>query len=224
MTKLKIKNTGQYFIPNNIYCIGKNYFEHIKEFGGDIIPEKPVVFLKPNSAVISDGKEIIIPEIKGVSISTSLHYEVEMVVAISNSGYMIPEKEAENYIFGYAVGIDMTLRDIQSDAKSKGLPWATAKGFYTSAPVSEIILKNEVKNPMDLNLQLDVNGTIKQFTNTRQMLFNIYKLISYISSIFYLKQGDLIFTGTPSGVGEVKSGDILRATLENYTTLNVKVK
>lgn len=224
MTKLKIRNTNQYFIPNNIYCVGKNYLEHIKEFGGDKKPEKPVIFLKPNSAITSDGKEIIIPEINNIPISSSLNYELELVAAISKSGYKITEEEAEEYIFGYAVGLDMTLRDIQSDAKTKGLPWTTAKGFYTSAPVSDIILKSEIKNPMNLNLQLEVNNTIKQFTNTGLMLHNIYKLISYISSIFYIRQGDIIFTGTPPGVGEVKSGDKLSATLENYLTLNVTIK
>lgn len=224
MTKIKIKNTNQFFIPNNIYCIGKNYAEHIKEFGGDKIPEKPVIFLKPNTAIVTENPEIIIPQINGIPISNSLHYEVELVVCISEDGYKIQESEASNYISGYAVGLDMTLRDIQSEAKTKGLPWATAKGFYTSAPVSEIILKNEIPDAMNLDLKLEVNGTIKQFNNTGLMIFNIYKLISYISSIFYLKKGDIIFTGTPSGVGEVRAGDFLEATLDKHLTLTARVQ
>ncbi len=224
MNKIKINKTNQYIIPNNIYCIGKNYAEHIKELGGDKIPENPVIFLKPNSSIVTGEPEIIIPEINGKPISESLHYETELAVVISAGCYKIKESEAENYIKGYAVGLDMTLRDIQSDAKAKGLPWATAKGFYTSAPISEIILKAEIPDPMNINLKLDVNNTLKQFSNTSLMIFNIYKLISYISNIFYLKENDIIFTGTPSGVGEVKPGDKLRASLDKYITLNARVQ
>lgn len=224
MNKIRIKNTNQFIIPNNIYCIGKNYVDHIKELGGSKIPKKPVIFFKPNTSIVTGEPEIIIPEIHGRPISESLHYEAELAVIISGTCYKIKENEADNYIKGYAIGLDMTLRDIQSEAKANGLPWATAKGFYTSAPISEIILKEKISDPMNINLKLEINGALKQFSNTSLMIFNIYKLISYISNIFYLKENDIIYTGTPSGVGEVKSGDKLRASLDNYITLNARVQ
>jgi len=222
--RIRIKNTDNYFKPNNIYCVGKNYSEHIKELGGDKIPENPVIFLKPNTAVINAKPKILIPSISNKPISSSLHYETEMVLAISNDCYKIEEEDAINYILGYAVGLDMTLRDVQSKAKSQGLPWTISKGFYTSAPMSDIILKSEIENPMDIEIKLEVNNTIKQLSNTGLMIHNIYKIISYISSIFYLKLGDLIFTGTPSGVSEVFSGDVLTAYLGNFVKLKATVE
>ncbi len=222
--KIKISGKSDYFEVNNVFCIGKNYFDHIKEFGSTEKPENPVVFLKPNSALIQSGEKIIIPEYQGRKISESLHYETEMVVAISKDGSFIPEDNASEYIFGYAVGLDMTLRDVQGEAKKKGLPWSTAKGFYSSAPVSDIMTANDGFNPMNTNLELKINGSRKQFGNTGVMIFNIYKLISYISTIFHLQKGDLIFTGTPEGVGEVRKSDSLEAVLgDGLLKLNVEV-
>ncbi len=212
---LKIKDSDELFEVNNIFCIGRNYLDHIKEFGQTEKPEKPVVFLKPNSAIIESGQKIAIPEYEGRKISKSLHYETELVVAIGRNGKNISEESAEEHIFGYAIGLDMTLRDIQNEAKQKGYPWTTAKGFHTSAPLSEIIRRNDSINPMNLDLELEINNVRKQFGNTSVMIFNIYKLISYISSIFSLQKGDLIFTGTPAGVGEVDPEDLLEATLGN---------
>jgi 2-keto-4-pentenoate hydratase/2-oxohepta-3-ene-1,7-dioic acid hydratase in catechol pathway len=221
---IKILDSEELFEVNNVYCIGKNYLDHIKEFGQASAPEKPVVFLKPNSAVIGEGESIKIPAWEEKPISNSLHYETEFVAAIGKDGGNIPENEAKNYIFGYAVGLDMTLRDVQAEAKKAGLPWTAAKGFHSSAPVSRIVRADNGINPMDLDLKLEINGTEKQHGNTSLMLFNIYKLISYISSIFYIQKGDLIFTGTPEGVGEVRSGDNLHAALgNNLLNLNVKV-
>ncbi|MDD5361510.1 MAG: fumarylacetoacetate hydrolase family protein [Ignavibacteria bacterium] len=220
---IKIAGSNEHFEVNNIYCIGKNYLDHIKEFGQTSAPEKPVVFLKPNSAIIGDGESINIPVWEGKPISNSVHYETELVVAIGKNGSKIPENEAEEFIFGYAIGLDMTLRDVQSEAKKSGLPWTAAKGFHSSAPISNIIRADKKINPMDLNLKLEINGIEKQHGNTSLMLFNICKLISYISSIFYIQKGDLIFTGTPEGVGEVIRGDNLHAVLGN-NLLNLKVK
>jgi len=220
---IKISGSNEKFEVNNVFCIGKNYMDHIKEFGQNYAPENPVVFLKPNSAVISNSENIRIPVCEGKPVSDSLHYETELVVAIGKDGQNISESDAKDYVFGYAIGLDMTLRDLQLSAKKAGLPWATAKGFYSSAPVSEIISANGTINPMDLSLKLEINHIQKQLGNTNLMIFNIYKLISYISTIFHIQKGDLIFTGTPEGVGEVKSGDYLCATLGN-NLLNLKVK
>lgn len=222
--KVKISGKNEFFEVNNVFCIGKNYFDHIKEFGSNEKPENPVVFLKPNSAIIQSGEKIRIPEIDGQKISNSLHYETEMVIAIGKDGVNVAENEARGYIFGYAIGLDMTLRDVQSAAKKKGLPWSTAKGFYSSAPLSEILQDDGKLNPMNMNLELLINNNRKQFGNTSVMIFNIYKLIAYISNIFHLQKGDLIFTGTPDGVGEVGKGDKLEAMLgDNLLKLNVEI-
>ena len=220
---IKIKNSNDIFEINNIYCIGKNYLEHIKEFDSKEIPKEPVVFLKPNSSIIGNHEVIKIPAINGMNISNNLQNEVEFVIAISRDGENIQEDKAEEYILGYAIGLDMTLRDVQSKAKEKGLPWSVSKGFKTSAPVSEIIPKELVKNPMNLDFDLYINDKRIQFTNTSLMIFNIYKLISYISNIFSIAKGDLIFTGTPAGISKLNSGDKLKAKLEDYLTLEVQV-
>ncbi len=220
---IKIKYSNDSFEVNNIYCIGKNYLEHIREFDNKEIQEEPVVFLKPNTAIIGNNEKIKIPAFEGKNISDNLQNEVEFVIAISKDGENIQQNKAEEYIFGYAIGLDMTLRDVQSEAKKKGLPWSVSKGFRTSAPVSEIIPKELVKNPMGLDFELHVNDTRIQFINTSLMIYNIYKLISYISSIFSIAKGDLIFTGTPAGISKLNSGDILKAKLEDYLTLEVKV-
>ena len=221
---LNIKDSDELFKVNNIYCVGKNYLEHIKEFGSEEKPENPVIFLKPSSAIISNGGKVKIPVFSEKPISENLHYECELVVAIGQDCYSIPEEKADEVIKGYAIGLDMTLRDLQSDLKAKGLPWTLSKGFYTSAPCSDIIPKENISNPMDLNIYLNVNNVRKQFVNTSLMIYNIYMLISYISSIFYLQNGDLIFTGTPEGVGSVKMKDILEAGIENFINLKVGIE
>jgi len=196
--------------------------EHIKEFGNDKVPESPVIFFKPNTAILQNNSIINIPEINRKKISEDVHYEMEMVVAIGKDCKNVNESEAIKYIFGYGIGIDLTLRDIQSDAKKSGLPWGTAKGFLNSAPVSDIVQKSYVSNPLNLDINLKINNTIKQFSNTSLMIINIYKLISYISTIFGLTKGDLIFTGTPEGVGRLKRGDELLASLSNLIDLKVR--
>jgi 2-keto-4-pentenoate hydratase/2-oxohepta-3-ene-1,7-dioic acid hydratase in catechol pathway len=220
---IKIKNTNNYFEVNNIYCIGKNYFEHIKEFENYEIPEEPVIFLKPNSSIIHSKEKVKIPVLNGKQISSNLQNEVEFVIAIAKDGENVLEDKADEYILGYAIGLDMTLRDVQSVAKKKGLPWSVSKGFMTSAPVSEIIEKLYINNPMDLKFELCINNNRIQFTNTDLMIFNINKLISYISSIFSISKGDLIFTGTPAGITNVKDGDVLKASLEDYINLEVQI-
>jgi 2-keto-4-pentenoate hydratase/2-oxohepta-3-ene-1,7-dioic acid hydratase in catechol pathway len=220
---VKIKNSDELFEVNNVYCIGKNYLDHIKEFENYEIPKEPVIFLKPNSSIVTNNKKVRIPCFDGKSISDNLQNEVEFVIAISKDGENISEDKVDEYIFGYAIGLDMTLRDVQSKAKEKGLPWTVSKGFKTSAPISEIILQNAIKNPMNINFELRVNNNRMQLSNTNLMIFKINKLVSYISSIFSICKGDLIFTGTPSGITKLKHGDILEASLENYLNLSIQI-
>lgn len=219
---IDIYGSSDKFELNNIFCIGKNYMDHIKEFGQSEVPKQPVIFLKPNSAVLSDNSSIVIPSINGNKISGNVHYETEMVIAIGKDGKNLKETEVLDYIYGYAIGLDLTLRDVQGEAKKAGLPWATAKGFLNSAPIGNIIPRKEIENPMECDIELLINNTRKQFSNTRLMILNIYKLISYISTIFGICKGDLIYTGTPEGVGQLNPGDNLKAILSNKYELNVR--
>ncbi len=219
---IQIHGSSDKFEVNNIFCVGKNYLDHIKEFGQSEAPKQPVIFLKPNSAVTGDNSRIALPVINGRKISENVHYETEMVVAISKDGINLTEDEVSDYIFGYAIGLDLTLRDVQGEAKKSGLPWATAKGFINSAPVGNIVRKEEIENPMNSDIELIINNERKQFSNTNLMIINIYKLISYISTVFGISKGDLIYTGTPKGVGQINPGDELKAVLSNKYELNVK--
>jgi 2-keto-4-pentenoate hydratase/2-oxohepta-3-ene-1,7-dioic acid hydratase in catechol pathway len=198
-------------------CLGKNYEKHAREMGGDV-PADPVVFMKPATALLRGGGTILIP-----AVSSEMHHEVELVVVIGSSGRDIPEERAMEHVLGYAVGLDMTLRDLQSAAKKRGEPWAVAKGFDTSAPISEVVLGEQVADPHDLVLSVSVNGEVRQHGSTRDMILKIPYIISYLSRIFTLERGDCIFTGTPEGVGEVVVGDRLHAELEGIVALDVMV-
>jgi 2-keto-4-pentenoate hydratase/2-oxohepta-3-ene-1,7-dioic acid hydratase in catechol pathway len=209
--------TGEILPVGKILCLGRNYAEHAREMKADV-PASPVVFLKPSTALLRNGEKIQIPP-----LSRELHYEAEMVVVIGRDGKNIPLEHAMQFVYGYAVGLDMTLRDLQADAKKKGLPWSVAKGFDTSAPVSEIVSKDRIVDPHTLQLTLQVNGTTRQHASTGNMIFRIEQIIAYMSQIFSLERGDLIFTGTPEGVGEAKPGDVLVAELESVGTLTVSV-
>jgi 2-keto-4-pentenoate hydratase/2-oxohepta-3-ene-1,7-dioic acid hydratase in catechol pathway len=221
---LNIQGLGERIQVNNIYCIGKNYLDHIKEFANPEVPKTPVIFCKPNIALLNYGESVSIPEINGKPLSENMQNEVEIVVVIGKDGYKIPEAEAENHILGYAIGMDLTLRDLQATAKEKGLPWTVAKGFNTSAPVSDIVLKEKIKDIQNVEFGLDINGNRKQFTNSNLMIFKINYLVSYLSNIFYLSKGDLIFTGTPEGISKLNSGDMLKAYLSDLVSLEVNVK
>jgi acylpyruvate hydrolase len=228
MPDLKVRNSNKKIRVENVYCIGKNYLEHIREFDTpakkDEVPEEPIIFLKPNTSVESNSDTINIPIFKGKAISDNLQNEVELVIVIGKDGINIPVDKAFEHVFGYAVGIDFTLRDIQSEFKQKGLPWTLSKGFQKAAPVSEVVKKEEVKKPQDLGLLLKVNGNIKQNARTSAMIFQIDYLIYYISCIFGLKRGDLIFTGTPAGITKLNKGDIIDAEIEKVGTLQIRVE
>jgi 5-carboxymethyl-2-hydroxymuconate isomerase len=227
MSELKIKGTDEKIKVENIFCIGKNYVDHIKEFDTPEakaeIPKEPVIFLKPTSA-ISDSGYVSIPEINGKKISDNLQNEVELVIIIGKDGGNIPENKAMDYVLGYSVGIDFTLRDIQAEQKKKGLPWTTSKGFMTSSPVSDIVLKEHIENVSNLDISLKINGEIKQDANTSLMIFKIPFIVHYISCIFGLKKGDVIFTGTPAGITKLNPGDKIEAEIERIGKINIKVR
>ena len=203
----------------NIFCIGRNYVEHAHELENEA-PDKPLVFLKPTSSVIFDGDIVKLPD-----QSNNVHHEVEFVVAIGKAGKQIPKTEALDHIAGYGIGIDITARDIQQKAKDNAHPWTVAKGFDTFAPLSSFVPWNKINDPQDVNLKIKVNGITRQSDNTRLMIFPVAELIHYLSSIFTLQPGDIIFTGTPKGVSPLKSGDNVEAFLNNgQITLSVTVK
>jgi 5-carboxymethyl-2-hydroxymuconate isomerase len=190
-----------------IICVGRNYAEHAKEMKADV-PTTPVLFLKPPTAVIHNHGQIVIP-----AVSNELHHEVEMTVLIGKGGKNISRETAMLHVAGYGVGLDMTLRDVQSDAKKKGLPWSVAKGFDTSAPLSDFVPAASVSNPHKLNVDLAVNGSVRQKGSTSDFIFTLDQLLSIISRIFTLEPGDVIFTGTPEGVAQAVAGDTLLARL-----------
>lgn len=212
--KIYLPDSGFSVRPSKILCIGQNYAKHIAELNSDT-PSEPVVFLKPSSALLADGGIIDLP-----AFSQNIHHEVELVVVIGKDGKNISPEKALEYVAGYAIGLDLTARDVQKAAKDKGLPWAAAKGFDTSAPLSELVPASAVANVQNLQLQFSINQNMQQDGNTADMIFDVATLISYLSTIFTLETGDLIYTGTPEGVSQIKKGDVLEAKLcENNQTL-----
>lgn len=208
---------GREFAIGKIVCVGRNYAEHAKELGNEI-PEKPVLFLKPSSALVFTGDKIIHPK-----FSDDMHHEVELVILIGKDGENISVENALDYIEGYGIGLDMTLRDIQNELKSKGHPWTIAKCFNTSAVISEIVNKEFFKYSPNMQMSLWVNNSLKQSDSFAKMIFPPEELISYISSIMKLEAGDLIFTGTPAGVGKVVRGDKLEAKIEDKVHLQTEI-
>jgi acylpyruvate hydrolase len=202
-----------------IFAIGRNYAEHIKELNNER-PDEPVIFTKPDTAVIRNNAPFYHPD-----FSNDIHHEVELVLRICKEGKNIQDKFASKYYDAIGVGIDFTARDLQQKAKEKGLPWDIAKGFNGSAPISDkFIAVSDFKELKNINFSLSINGEIRQQGNTSMMLFNFDYIISYLSKFFTLRTGDLIFTGTPKGVGPVKVGDRLAAYIENEKLLEFDVK
>lgn len=201
-----------------ILCIGRNYAEHIAELQNER-PSEPVIFIKPDTALLRDNEPFYIPD-----FSNDLHYEVEIVLKISKMGKNIEAKFANKYYDEIGIGIDFTARDVQAKLKEKGLPWEKAKGFNGSAPISGFFPKSEIADMNNLNFRLEINEEIRQNGNTSMMLWNFNEIIAEISKYFTLKTGDLIFTGTPAGVGAVKIGDRLTAYIEDRKMLDFEIK
>ncbi len=201
-----------------LICIGRNYTEHIQELANEK-PTSPVIFIKPDSAILPKEQDFYIPE-----FSNDVHYEVEVLVKIKKVGKHIHEKFAHTYYDEIGLGIDFTARDLQSQLKEKGLPWEKAKGFDGAAVIGEWLPKTKFKNLDELNFSLFKNGEEVQKGNTALMLWKIDELISYASQFFMLKKGDVIFTGTPAGVGRIQANDYLSGVLEGQELFSVKIK
>mgnify|MGYP003576931247 CR=1 FL=1 len=201
-----------------IIAIGRNYAAHAKELNNPV-PEKPVIFLKPDTAVLKDNKPFYIPE-----FTSEIHYELEVVLKICKEGKHILEKFAANYYDEIGLGIDFTARDIQSIHKEKGLPWELAKAFDNSAAISKFLPKSTFSDIYALNFELQTNQKSRQNGNTSNMLFSYEKIISFVSQYITLKKGDLIFTGTPEGVGRIDKGDRLEGWLEGQLLLEFDIK
>ncbi len=201
-----------------IFCIGRNYADHAKEMGNEI-PDEPVIFMKPKSALVQNHTPFYYPE-----FTNELNYECELVIRISKNGKYIQEKHAPNYYNGLTVGIDFTARDIQDVLKAKGLPWEKAKSFDNSAAVGKFIDLVAGQTKKNINFSFAKNKEFVQKGNSDSMIFSIDKIVSNISNYFSLNIGDLIFTGTPAGVGECMVGDLLEAYLENDCLLSMEIK
>lgn len=212
---LPIIGSDACFPVHRIYCIGRNYADHAREMGAQAVSRSnPVFFMKPADAIVPEGGEVPYP-----SATRELHHEVEMVVALSRGGRDIDSAHALECVFGYGVGLDLTRRDLQAAMKAKGMPWDIAKGFDHSAPVSALRVVNEIGHPTRAGLSLMVNGVVRQQSDISQMIFAVPEIIAELSKLFELKPGDLIFTGTPAGVGPLQRGDHFHAELQGIATL-----
>lgn len=216
---VEIAGRVERFAARRVYCVGWNYAEHVREMGSEPEREPPVFFMKPPDALVPDGGEIKYPP-----ATEDLHYEVELVVAIGASGADIAPLAVTEMIFGYAVGLDMTRRDLQAHAKKHGQPWALSKGFDQSAPISAIHPADHVGHPSQGAIWLDVNGERRQDGNLSQMIWNVPEIVQHLSRFFELRPGDLIFTGTPAGVSAVMRGDRLKGGIDGIDTLEVTLR
>lgn len=217
MKTVAIPATDSEYIIGKILCIGRNYVDHVRELGNEV-PAVPVVFMKPATAVIGNGDTVMIP-----AYSQDCHYEAELAVLIGKDGKDVAEDKAIAHVAGYGVAIDMTLRDVQDSLKKKGLPWDIAKGFDSSCPLSDFVPADTVADPQNLTIRLLLNGNERQNGSTSLMINNVARIISYLSGIFTLEEGDIILTGTPSGVGRVQSGDRLQASIDGVGAVAVGV-
>lgn len=201
-----------------IIAIGRNYAEHAKELNNPV-PIVPVIFMKPDTALLKDNKPFYHPE-----FSTDIHHEIELVLKISKEGKHVAEKFASNYFDEIALGVDFTARDLQQKHKEKGLPWELAKAFDNSAPVSKFLPKSQFSDLKNLNFRLELNGNTVQAGNTKDLLFSFESIIAFVSKYITLKKGDLIFTGTPQGVGKINVGDHLAGYLEEEKLLDFNIR
>lgn len=202
------------FAVHRIYCVGQNYAAHVIEMGGDPKAGPPIFFSKPADAIVINNAPVNYPQ-----ATTDLHHEVELVVALGSGGRNISIDDALSCVFGYAVGVDFTRRDLQAAAKKGGKPWDVAKGFDQSAPISSIKPVTEGQHPVDAAIQLSVNGAVRQNSNINDMIWSVAEIIAELSRFFELKAGDLIYTGTPSGVAAVSAGDRLEAKIDGVGEL-----
>ncbi len=209
--------TKEHLQVGKVLCVGQNYARHAAEMNAPV-PQAPIIFLKPPTAIIRPPQSVQIPP-----MTSEVHHEVELVAMIGRQAKNIPVESSLDHVAAYAVGLDMTARDLQLGAKKKGDPWSVAKGFDTFAPLGELITASEVGDPQEISMSLTVNGMIRQDGHTKDMIFSVAYLISYCSKIFTLERGDLLFTGTPEGVSQVHQGDRLLATSNQLPSLEVTI-
>ncbi len=216
---LPIRNSRDVFPVHRIYCVGRNYAEHAIEMGHDPNREAPFFFQKNPDTIVKNGGDFPYPD-----ASKDVHHELEMVVALKSGGKNIAVDAALDHVFGYAVGLDMTRRDLQGEAKKAGRPWEVGKAFEAAAPCSEIVPAAEIGHPSKGAVWLKVNGETKQKGDLDQLIWKVPEMIAYLSGLFELKAGDLIYSGTPAGVGPVKRGDALHGGVDGVGELKVTVR
>ncbi|HET7930182.1 MAG TPA: fumarylacetoacetate hydrolase family protein [Rhodanobacteraceae bacterium] len=218
-SSLPIVGAAARFPVHRIYCIGRNYADHAREMGAQAVSRSnPVFFMKPADAIVPEGGEVPYPP-----ATQDLHHEVEMVVALQSGGRDIDPRHALDCVFGYGVGLDLTRRDLQAAMKAKGMPWDIAKGFDHSAPVSALRAAGGIGHPTHAQLSLAVNGEVRQQSDIAEMIFTVPEIIAELSKLFELKPGDLVFTGTPAGVGPLQRGDRFHAELQGIATLDGRI-
>ena len=208
---------GGLFPARRVYCVGRNYAEHAREMGHDPNREEPFFFMKPPDALLTGGADMPYP-----AMTRDLHHEIELVAALGSGGSDIPENQALRQVWGYAVGLDMTRRDLQGEAKKLGRPWDMGKGFDRSAPIGELVAAGGF-DPTKGKIELRVNGQVRQASDLSQLIWSVAETIAYLSRLVRLEAGDLIFTGTPAGVAAVQRGDVLEGMAEGIGTLRTKI-
>jgi len=218
-TSVAVAGTEARFPVRRIYCIGRNYAEHAREMGHDPDREAPFFFSKPADAIVESGAEIPWPP-----RTSNLHHEIELVVAIAKGGENIGVEHALEHVFGYAVGIDLTRRDLQKEAKERGRPWDTAKGFDHSAPISPLHGADDIGHPQAGRIWLDVNGKNRQQGDLNELIWTVPESLAELSTLFRLEPGDLIYTGTPAGVGPVVAGDRLTGGIDGIDEIAISIK
>lgn len=215
-TRIPIEGASEAFPVRRIYCVGRNYAAHAREMGHDPDREPPFFFMKPADAYVASGGTLAYPR-----MTSDLHHEIELVVALGKGGTDIAEDDALAHVYGYGVGLDMTRRDLQAEAKKMGRPWDMAKGFDQSAPISNLKRAEDIGHPAKGAVRLDVNGQTRQSGDLDQQIWNVPETIAYLSRLVELQPGDLIMTGTPEGVAAIVSGDVLVGTIEGVGEVRV---
>ena len=215
---LPVVGDSKRFPVNRIYCVGRNYADHAREMGHDPDREPPFFFMKPATAIVTDGQAMAYP-----ALSKDVHHELEMVVAIGKGGSNISADHALDHVWGYGLGLDMTRRDLQGEAKKMGRPWDTGKAFDQSAPCSALVPVSQCGHLSKGRIYLTVNGQVKQDGDLAMMIWNVPETIAYLSTLFTLIPGDLIFSGTPAGVAAVQRGDVLEGHVDGLPVLHTKI-
>ncbi len=215
---LPVVGDSKRFPVNRIYCVGRNYADHAREMGHDPDREPPFFFMKPATAIVTEGHDMAYP-----ALSKDVHHELEMVVALGKGGSNIPVEQALDHVWGYGLGLDMTRRDLQGEAKKMGRPWDTGKAFDQSAPCSALVPVSQCGHLSKGRIYLTVNGQVKQDGDLAMMIWNVPETIAYLSTLFTLMPGDLIFSGTPAGVAAVQRGDVLEGHVEGLPVLHTKI-